>query len=43
MPEQQSYEPSDRAKKQSLISQKEFSEKYKFSINQNDKFWDKEG
>ena len=43
MPEQQSYEPSDRAKKQSLISHKEFSEKYKFSINQNEKFWDEEG
>ena len=29
MPEQQSYEPSDRAKKKSLISHTEFNEKYK--------------
>ena len=35
MSEQQSYEPSDRAKKQSLISHKEFNDRYKFSFITN--------
>ena len=43
MSEQQLYEPSDRAKKKSLISHTEFNEKYKLSISQNEKFWQEEG
>ncbi len=36
------YEPSDRARNNSLISENEFREKYKFSLDNNENFWSEE-
>ena len=33
------YEPSDRARNNSLINENEFREKYKFSLENNENFW----
>ena len=35
--------PSEKAKKVSLINEKNFSEKYDYSIKLNDEFWSEEG
>ena len=36
------YEPSDRARNNSLINENEFREKYKFSLDNNENFWSEE-
>ena len=36
------YEPSDRARNNSLINENEFREKYKFSLDSNENFWSEE-
>ena len=43
MSEDNLYHPSEKAKKVSLINEKNFSEKYDYSIELNDKFWSEEG
>ena len=43
MSEDNLYHPSEKAKKNSLINEKNFSEKYDYSIELNDKFWSEEG
>ena len=43
MSEDNLYHPSEKAKKVSLINEKDFSEKYDYSIELNDKFWSEEG
>ena len=43
MSEDNLYHPSEKAKKISLINKKDFSEKYDYSIELNDKFWSEEG
>ena len=43
MSEDNLYHPSEKAKKVSLINEKNFSEKYDYSIKLNDKFWSEEG
>ena len=42
MSEKNLYEPSDRARNNSLINENEFRDKYKFSLNNNEGFWSKE-
>ena len=42
MSEDSLYKPSDRARKNSLISESEFQKKYKISLENNDDFWAKE-
>ncbi len=42
MSEDSLYKPSDRARKNSLISENEFQKKYIVSLDNNDDFWAKE-